>query len=183
MRWPCTTSPGTLLKNQIQIRTFADWDEKVPGFMEIDLVAHCGGNLEGTYLNTLTMVDIVTGWVELGVLLYKNGAQVLTVINVIRQVLPFLLLGIDSDNGSEFINYDLLDYCEKEKITFTRSRAYRKNDQAHVEEKNGSVVRRMIGYNRYEGEEPYQALIKLYSLLRLYINFPAYAVDSTNHNM
>ena len=166
-----TTSPGTLLKNQIQIRTFADWDEKVPGFMEIDLVAHCGGNLEGTYLNTLTMVDIVTGWVELGVLLYKNGAQVLTVIDVIRQVLPFTLLGVDSDNGSEFINYDLLNYCEKEKITFTRSRAYRKNDQAHVEEKNGSVVRRMVGYNRYEGEQSYQALIKLYSLLRLYINF------------
>ena len=166
-----TTSPGTLLKDQIKIRTFADWDEKVPGFMEIDLVAHCGGNLEGTYLNTLTMVDIVTGWVELGVLLYKNGSQVITAIDVIQQVLPFQLLGIDSDNGSEFINYDLLGYCEKQQITFTRSRAYRKNDQAHVEEKNGSVVRRMVGYNRYEGEQAYQALIKLYSLLRLYINF------------
>ena len=166
-----TTAPGSLLKKQIQVRTFADWNEKVPGFMEIDLVAHCGGNLEGTYLNTLTMVDIVTGWVELGVLLYKNGAQVLTVIDVVRQVLPFQLLGIDSDNGSEFINYDLLGYCEKEKITFTRSRAYRKNDQAHVEEKNGSVVRRMVGYNRYEGEQAYQALVKLYSLLRLYINY------------
>ena len=166
-----TTGPGTLLKKQIQVRTFADWNEKVPGFMEIDLVAHCGGNLEGTYLNTLTMVDIVTGWVELGVLLYKNGAQVLTVIDAVRQVLPFQLLGIDSDNGSEFINYDLLGYCEKEKITFTRSRAYRKNDQAHVEEKNGSVVRRVVGYNRYEGEQSYQALIKLYSLLRLYINY------------
>lgn len=166
-----TTAPGTLLKKQIQVRTFSDWNENTPGFMEIDLVAHCGGNLEGTYLNTLTMVDIVSGWVELGALLYKSSEEVIAIIDVIQTVLPFSLLGIDSDNGSEFINYQLLEYCENKKITFTRSRAYRKNDQAHVEEKNGSVVRRLIGYNRYEGEQAYQILLKLYSKLRLYINY------------
>jgi len=166
-----TTAPGALLKKQIQVRTFSDWNENTPGFMEIDLVAHCGGNLEGTYLNTLTMVDIVSGWIELGALLYKSSEQVIATIDVIQEVLPFSLLGIDSDNGSEFINYKLLEYCENKKITFTRSRAYRKNDQAHVEEKNGSVVRRLIGYNRYEGEQAYQVLLKLYSMLRLYINY------------
>ena len=101
----------------------------------------------------------------------RSEADVSAAIHAVRQRLPFPLLGLDTDNGGEFINFDLLRYCEKEKITFTRSRAYRKNDQAHVEEKNGSVVRRLVGYDRYEGMNAWRALTALYGVLRLYINF------------
>jgi len=133
----CTTRAGNLLKRQIPIRTFADWNEKVPGFMEIDLVAHCGGNVSGAYLNTLVLTDIATGWIECVPLLSKSAADVILALRLAKELLPFPLLGIDSDNGTEFINYDLLNFCKEEKITFTRSRSYKKNDQAHVEQKNG----------------------------------------------
>jgi len=167
----CTTRAGNLLKRQIPIRTFADWDERVPGFMEIDLVAHCGGNVSGTFLNTLVLTDIATGWIECVPLLRKSAADVILALRLARELLPFPLLGIDSDNGTEFINYDLLNFCKDEEITFTRSRSYKKNDQAHVEQKNGSVVRRLVGYDRFEGYEAWQALTKLYSVLRLYVNY------------
>jgi len=166
-----TTAPGSLLKHQIKVKTFADWNDIRPGFFECDLVAHCGGSLDGSFLNTLTMVDVASGWLELVALLYKSSAHIIAGMKLVSTVIPFPLLGVDTDNGSEFINYELLRYCEEHQLTFTRSRAYRKNDQAHVEEKNGSVVRRVVGYERYEGEAAYQALIKLYSVLRLYINF------------
>jgi hypothetical protein len=143
-----TTRRGKLLKHQIPIRTFFDWNDLAPGFMEADLVAHCGEKAEGAYLNTLTMTDIATGWTECLALIRRSEADVSAGIHAVSERLPFPLLGLDTDNGGEFINYDLLHYCEKEKITFTRSRAYRKNDQAHVEEKNGSVVRRLVGYDR-----------------------------------
>jgi len=145
-----TTKPGALLKKQIQIRTFADWNDVVPGFMEGDLVAHCGETTSGSFLNTLVLTDIVSGWTECLALLCKSSANVISGITVIQEVLPFPLLGVDTDNGSEFINYELLNFCKSQKITFTRSRAYKKNDQAHVEEKNGSIVRRLVGYDRYE---------------------------------
>lgn len=167
----CTTRAGSLLKHQIKVRTFADWNELDPGFCEADLVAHCGNTVEGTFLNTLVLTDIVSGWTEFFALLCKNESEVIKALNVAKQVLPFVLLGLDTDNGSEFINYELLKFCEDRKITFTRSRAYRKNDQAHVEEKNGSIVRRLIGYDRYEGLDAQQALIELYAILRLYVNF------------
>lgn len=167
----CTTRAGNLLKRQIPIRTFADWNEKVPGFMEIDLVAHCGGNVSGAYLNTLVLTDIATGWIECVPLLSKSSADVILALRLAKVLLPFPLLGIDSDNGTEFINYDLLNFCKEEKITFTRSRSYKKNDQAHVEQKNGSVVRRLVGYDRFEGYEAWQALTRLYSVLRLYVNY------------
>ena len=166
-----TTRPGKLLKHKIAVRMFSDWNELAPGFMEADLVAHCGDRAEGTFLNTLVLTDIATGWTECMALLRRSEADVSAAIHAVRQCLPFPLLGLDTDNGGEFINYELLRYCEKEKITFTRSRAYRKNDQAHVEEKNGSVVRRLVGYDRYEGMEAWQALTVLYSVLRLYVNF------------
>ena len=137
-----TTRRGKLLKHQIPIRTFFDWNDLAPGFVEADLVAHCGESAEGAYLNTLTLTDIATGWTECLALIRRSEADVSAAIHAVRQRLPFPLLGLDTDNGGEFINFDLLRYCEREKITFTRSRAYRKNDQAHVEEKNGSVVRR-----------------------------------------
>lgn len=166
-----TTRPGSLLKKQIQIRTFADWDDVSPGFLEGDLVAHCGDSVEGSFLNTLVLTDIATGWTEFLPLLFKSSQGVVHGIDIILKLLPFPLLGIDTDNGSEFINYDLLNFCKHHEITFTRSRAYKKNDQAHVEEKNGSIVRRIVGYSRYEGIQAWSALVDLYAVLRLYINY------------
>lgn len=166
-----TTKAGALLKKQIPIRTFADWSDITPGFVEADLVAHCGDKVSGTFLNTLTMTDIASGWTELVPLLRRSEADVQGALENIRSVLPFPLLGLDTDNGSEFINHELLRFCETECITFTRARAYRKNDQAHVEEKNGSVVRRMIGYDRFEGLDAWRAMAALYAKLRLYVNF------------
>ena len=166
-----TTKPGSLLKKAISVRTFTPWDEEQPGFEEIDLVAHCGETTEGIYLNTLTSVDLATGWTEILGLANKTQAAVSQAIAELRQRLPFALLGIDSDNGSEFINDTLYRYCQTEQITFTRSRPYQKNDQAHVEQKNWSVVRRTIGYDRLETAEELALLRSIYLDLRLYINF------------
>ena len=166
-----TTRPGNLLKHQIQVRTFADWDDVTPGFIEADLVAHCGGNTNGPFLNTLTLVDICTGWLECMPLLRKSAQDVIGGLRVADDLLPFRLQGLDTDCGSEFINYDVLDYCEDNRITFTRARTHRKNDQAHVEEKNGSVVRRLVGYDRFEGLKAWEALARLYRVLRQYVNF------------
>jgi hypothetical protein len=166
-----TTKPGSLLKKQIKVRTFADWDNVIPGFLEGDLVAHCGDGVDGSFLNTLVLTDIASGWTEFLPLLCKSSANVITGMNIVLEILPFPLLGIDTDNGSEFINYELLNFCRENKITFTRSRAYKKNDQAHVEEKNGSIVRRVIGYDRYEGTASWHALADLYAILRLYVNY------------
>lgn len=165
------TCRGSLLKHQIQVRTFADWDDVTPGFLEADLVAHCGGNTNGAFLNTLVLVDIATGWLEFMPLLRKCASDVIDGLRVADELLPFPLQGLDTDCGSEFINHDLMDYCEEKFITFTRARTHRKNDQAHVEEKNGSVVRRLVGYDRFEGREAWKALAKLYCVLRKYVNF------------
>ncbi len=170
-RGKATTRPGNLLKQKIKIRTFADWNEAEPGFFEADLVAHCGDHVDGSFLNTLVLIDIATCWIECAPLLRKSDVDVTAALNAIRAVLPITLLGLDTDNGCEFINHELFDYCEREKITFTRSRPYKKNDQAHVEQKNGSVVRRTVGYDRFEGADAWQCLMNLYRVLRLYINF------------
>jgi len=170
-RGKSTTKSGYLIKKHIPIRTFADWNDVVPGFLEADLVAHCGENIRGQYLHTLTVTDIATGWTELGALMGKSEGGVLQEIAEIKESLPFPMLGFDTDNGGEFINYGLVDWCSQNSITFTRSREYKKNDQAHVEEKNGSIVRRLIGYDRYEGIESWQLLSQLYRIARLYINF------------
>ena len=166
-----TTLPGSLLKHHVPIRTFSDWDELRVGFVEADLVAHCGTSTAGSYLHTLTLTDVATGWTECLALPYRDQETVLRALKVGRERLPFRLLGLDTDNGSEFLNYGLLDYCAREQVTFTRSRAYKKNDQCHVEEKNGSVVRRFVGYDRFEGLAPCRALAELYRTLRLYVNF------------
>lgn len=165
------TKPGTLLKNQIPIRTFADWNEKEPGFVEIDLVSHDGGSTRGDYIQTLDVTDVMTGWTETRAV--KNKAQIWTfqALEDVRRKLPFPILGIDSDNGGEFINGHLIKYCEEQKITFTRSRPYKKNDNCFVEQKNYSVVRRAVGYCRYDTEEELQLLNQLYDSLRLYTNF------------
>ncbi|MGA9531293.1 MAG: transposase family protein [Anaerolineales bacterium] len=171
LRGRTTTKPGTLLKTAIPIRTYTDWDDALPGFLEIDLVAHCGETTAGEYLHTLSAVDIATRWHEAVAL--PNRSQQATMIGVqtVRYRLPFALRGLDSDNGGEFINYHLFHYCEQEQITFTRSRPYKKNDQAHVEQKNWSPIRQMIGYDRYESREALDLLQAIYEDLRLYVNF------------
>jgi hypothetical protein len=166
-----TTKPGSLLKNLIPVHTFTAWDEERPGFMEIDLVAHCGNTTQGQYLNTLTCTDICTGWTDVTGLLHRSQQAVSEAIHWMRQRLPFPLLGIDSDNGGEFINDLLYRYCLNEELTFTRSRPYKKNDQAHVEQKNWSVVRHTVGYDRWETEQELAILESIYNDLRLYINF------------
>ena len=165
------TRPGTLLKHQIPMRTFSDWDEQQPGFLEIDLVGHDGGVIDSLHAFTLNATDIASGWNSSAAL--QNKAQVWTLAGVqkIRAKLPFPLLGIDSDNGSEFINQTLYDFCQEHKITFTRSRPYRKNDSCFVEQKNYSVVRRAVGYQRCETDEQLQLLNQLYEPLDLYTNF------------
>jgi len=166
-----TTKPGSLLKNLIPVQTFTAWDEERPGFMEIDLVAHCGNSTAGQYLNTLTCTDLCTGWTDVTALLHRSQETVSTAIHRMRQRLPFPLLGIDSDNGSEFINDLLYRYCLEEKLTFTRSRPYQKNDQAHVEQKNWSVVRHTVGYDRWETAQDLTLLESIYDDIRRYINF------------
>lgn len=166
-----TTKPGSLLKKSIAVRTFTAWDEEQPGFMEIDLVAHCGNTTEGQFLCTLTCTDLSTGWTDVTGLLHRSQQAVSEALCLMRHRLPFSLLGIDSDNGSEFINDLLYRYCLDEKITFTRSRPYQKNDQAHVEQKNWSVVRHTVGYDRWETEQELALLESIYDDLRLYINF------------
>ena len=166
-----TTKPGTLLKKMIPVRTYTPWEDEKAGFIEIDLVAHCGESAEGQFLYTLTGTDIATGWTECISLPNKTQVAVSQAIQTMRQRLPFSLLGLDSDNGSEFINETLLRYCQAEQITFTRSRPYHKNDQAHVEQKNWSVVRHTVGYDRLQTPEELALLESIYTDLRLYVNF------------
>ena len=165
------TKPGTLLKHQIPIRTFAEWDEAQPGFAEIDLVAHDGGLALGDFCQTLDLTDIYTGWTETEAVPNKAQVWVFEAIQTIRRRLPFPLLGLDSDNGSEFVNHELLHYCQKEQITFTRARPYRKNDNCYVEQKNYSVVRQTVGYQRFDTAPELMVLKQLYATLRLYTNF------------
>jgi hypothetical protein len=165
------TKPGTLLKDQIPIRTFSDWDEGRPGFVEVDLVSHDGGNARGDYIQTLDLTDVCTGWTETRAVKNKAQVWVFAALQEVRARLPFELLGIDSDNGGEFINAHLVRFCDENEITFTRSRPYRKNDNCFVEQKNYSVVRRAVGYWRYDTGEELVVLNELYDRLRLYTNF------------
>lgn len=157
-----TTRPGALLKHHIPIKTDC-WDVKTPGFCEIDLVAHCGDNAEGHFANTLDMTDIHTAWVERRCVLGKGQEPVQQAIDDIRWCLPFDLLGIDSDNGSEFINTHLLGYCETPpELQFTRGRPYKKDDNAHIEQKNWTHVRKLLGYGRFESRAAVTAINDLY---------------------
>ena len=165
------TKPATLLKHQVPIRTYSDWDDLQPGFLEMDLVGHDGGKAEGDYCFTLDITDVATGWTELAAVPNKAQKWVFEALQDLRKRLPFTVLGLDSDNGSEFINHHLVAYCAEHKITFTRSRPYRKNDNCYVEQKNWSVVRRAVGYARYDSPQHCQLLNDLYRLLRDYNNF------------
>ena len=171
LRGRTTTKPGSLLKSAIPIRTFADWDDARPGFLEIDLVAHCGETTAGEYLHTLSAVDIDTRWYEPVALPNRSQKATFEGIRTLRHRLPFPLLGLDSDGGGEFINYHLYHYCQEEHITFTRSRPFKKNDQAYVEQKNWTPVRQTIGYERYDSHQALALLQSIYQDLRLFVNF------------
>ena len=165
------TKPGSLLKSQIPVRTWADWDDAVPGFVEIDLVAHDGGNAAGEHAWTLTVTDIATGWTENRSVRNKARKWVLAALDDIARVLPFPILGVDSDNGSEFINHHLLIWCEKRQITFTRSRPGNKNDGCHVEQKNWAIVRIVVGYHRYETTAELLLLNRIWALQSQLTNY------------
>jgi hypothetical protein len=165
------TKPGSLLKGRIPIRTFADWDDTTAGFAQVDLVGHDGGNSAGFFAQTLTLTDVATGWTEPKALRNKARRWVVEAIDEVRQNLPFPLLGLDSDNGAEFINDHLFAYCAEREITFTRGRPYRKNDSCHVEQKNWSVVRQAVGYARFDTDAEVATLAEVYRHLRLLTNF------------
>ena len=166
-----TTKSGSLLKHQVPVRTFSDWSDLKPGFLEGDLVAHCGTSAHGAFLYSLVLTDISTGWTECLALPFRSQEAVVQSLDLARSLLPFAVLGFDTDNGGEFLNNEVIAYCEREQITFTCGRAYKKNDQCFVEQKNGSIVRQLVGYDRYEGEVACCQLAELYRAVRLYVNF------------
>ncbi|MGW6175423.1 DDE-type integrase/transposase/recombinase [Arthrobacter sp. NPDC055138] len=165
------TKPGTLLKSQIPVRTWADWDDAVPGFVEIDLVGHDGGNSNGEFCFTLTVTDIATGWTVNRSVRNKAAKWVFEALEHVTAVFPFPIIGIDSDNGSEFINEYLLAYCHARQITFTRSRPGNKNDGAHVEQKNWARVRELVGYLRYDTTAELDKLNEIWDLDRTFTNY------------
>ena len=156
------TKPGSLLKHHISIKT-DNWDVHEPGYCEIDLVSHSGPHASGEFIYSLNVTDIHTGWCETRAIKGKGETGVVDALDGIRQALPFELKGIDSDNGSEFINYHLLRYCEKHRIQFTRSRPYKKNDNAHIEQKNWTHVRKLVGWDRYDSPAQLKAIQALYT--------------------
>jgi len=164
------TKPGTLLKSQIPIRTWSQWDDAVPGFVEVDLVGHEGGNSFGEFCFTLTMTDIATGWTVNRSVPNKAAIFVTEAIDHGARCFPFPVLGIDSDNGSEFINAHLYDYCVANKITFTRSRPGNKNDGAHVEQKNWTHVRELVGYLRFDSPGELKLLNQIWELDQVFTN-------------
>jgi hypothetical protein len=162
---------NTALRKSIAVRTFNDWDDPPPGFFEMDLVAHCGGSVAGSHVHSLVLTDIASGWTEAAALVVREQTLITITVEEVRGKLPFPMLGLDVDNDSAFINETVVDYCKERKITLTRSRAYKKNDQAWIEQKNGSVVRGLVGYGRLEGAAAAEALGKLHEAARLYVNY------------
>ncbi|QHX43659.1 transposase family protein [Treponema vincentii] len=166
-----TTRPAKNLNKLIPIRTFFDWDERKPGFFEVDTVANCGISTQGQYICTLTLTDVHSGWTENRALLNKAHRWVKEAIEDVKEKLPFQMKGIDSDNGSEFKNTQLLQWCKSNEIIFTRSRSYKKNDNCFVEQKNDSVVRHIVGYYRFEGEAARAVMADLYQQYNTLVNF------------
>lgn len=167
----CTTRPGGLLKSQVAVRLANGWEDDRPGYGEIDCVAHCGERYEGEFFHTLGYTDVATGWSEFRPLRTKSQIETVTALESIRKSLPFKVLGLDSDNGTEFLNWHLAKYCADNTIQFTRCRPYHKNDQCRIEQKNRAIVRRHAGFRRYETHEQFRLLIRLYSLLKYLVNF------------
>jgi hypothetical protein len=159
------------IRREVPIRTFNDWNSPPPGFCEVDMVAHGGTSVAGSFIQTLTMVDIATGWTECLPLVTRDGSLVVEAINRAQSLFPWLLRGVDFDNDSAFMNDVVVPWCREQKLEVTRSRAYKKNDQAFVEQKNGAVVRRLMGYGRFDGVETARVMGRLYAAARLYVNF------------
>jgi hypothetical protein len=168
-RWPSAGVPS--VRREIPVRTFADWCDPPPGFVEADLVVHSGPSMRGSYVQTLVLTDIASGWTECGALLVREQHLLTEVLDKLKAAMPFALAGIDTDNDSVFINETMKAYCEANRIEFTRCRPYRKNDQAYVEQKNGAVVRRLVGYRHLAGLAAARELARLYTSARLFVNF------------
>lgn len=167
-----TTSPSiAALRAQVPVRTFGEWADVKPGNVQADLLAHCGNSTDGFFLTSLLAVDVATGWTELQAVWGKGQQRVGSAVHRIRETLPMPLRSLHTDNGGEFLNHILIPWCREEHITFTRGRPYRKNDQAYAEQKNWSVLRRVIGYDRFCSREAFLALQTVHQLLRPYVNF------------
>jgi hypothetical protein len=164
------TPPSAAVRRSVPVRTFADWQDPAPGFVEADLVAHSGPTTRGSFVQTLVLTDIATGWTECAPLLVREQGLLIEVLDEVRKLLPVPLLGFDTDNDTVFLNETVQAYCASAGVAFTRCRPYRKNDQAWVEQKNGAVVRRIVGYRRLEGLEAAAALAELYRSVRLFVN-------------
>ena len=172
---------GSAIRRSIPVRTFADWLDPAPGYFEIDMVEHCGGpKTDGDFVHTLTLTDIASGWTECVAMRMRDQMLVIEAFDKVAAELPFAMLGVDSDNDSAFMSQSVFDYCKGHGLEQTRSRAYKKNDQAWVEQKNGAVVRRLVGYGRLSGVAATKALAQLYASSRLYINFfqPSFKLKS-----
>ena len=165
------TGITTNLRKSIALRTFTDWNDPPPGFFEMDMVAHCGKSVAGSHVHSLVLTDIASTWTVAAAMVMREQTLITATVEGIRKQLPFPLLGLDVDNDSAFINQTLVDYCREHGIELTRSRAYKKNDQAWIEQKNGSVVRRLVGYGRLEGLSAAKILATLHEAARLYVNF------------
>jgi len=161
----------TAIRREVPIRTFNDWNSPPPGFCEVDMVAHGGTSVAGSFIQTLTMVDVATGWTECLPLLTRDGSLVVEAMKQAQSLFPWLLQGVDFDNDSAFMNDVVVPWCREQKLEITRSRAYKKNDQAFVEQKNGAVVRRLMGYGRFDGADTARLMCRLYAAARLYVNF------------
>jgi hypothetical protein len=172
---------GSAIRRSVPVRTFADWNDPPPGYFEIDLVEHCGGVKEGgNFVHSLVLTDIATAWTECVALPVREQSLIVTALAKVRDQLPFPMLGVDTDNDSAFMNETMRAYCIEQRLVWTRSRAYKKNDQAWIEQKNGAVVRRLVGYGRLSGLAAAEILARLYAHARLYINFfqPSFKLKS-----
>jgi hypothetical protein len=170
-----------VIRRQVPVRTFSDWRDPPPGFFEVDMVEHCGGmKTGGDFVHTLTLTDIASGWTECIAMPVRDQSLVVEAITAARHDLPFAMRGVDTDNDSAFMNETVFDYCKANGLELTRSRAYKKNDQAWVEQKNGAVVRHLVGYGRLSGLAATRALAELYAASRLYVNFfqPSFKLKS-----
>ena len=168
LRQPMVKRPrSTILKSEVPIRTWSEWRGATPGAMQADLVLHCGESTEGFYLATLCVIDVATGWTELQPVWGKTQEETIASLHMVSRRLPFKLLSLHTDNGSEFINHKLQAWCRREKVRLTRGRSYRKNDQAWVEQKNWQTVRRFVGYDRLSSKQAQATLQQLYACLRL----------------
>jgi hypothetical protein len=174
------TTINTALRKSIVVRTFSDWNDPPPGYFEMDMVAHCGKSVAGSHVHSLVLTDIASGWTEAAAMVVREQTLVTLTVEEVRVRLPFPMLGLDVDNDSAFINETVVDYCNERCLELTRSRAYKKNDQAWIEQKNGAVVRHLVGYGRLEGAAAATALGNLHEIARLYVNFfqPSFKLKS-----